>query len=107
MVPVPYEFADETVTELTAIQAQIERSKWAPFDIANTQLLYCRSTPSVCLIYERAALEEFLDLRDGALLSDRANRRVLLYLLGGRRSADHCLHLFKTTDKGANFRVYV
>ncbi|QFT75592.1 MULTISPECIES: winged helix-turn-helix domain-containing protein [unclassified Ruegeria] len=80
MVPVPYTFSDEAETELAYFQVQTQTPIWAPFDVESSQLLYCRTAPPVCLIYERASLEEYLELTSGALASKGSNQLALLLL---------------------------
>ena len=73
MTPVPYKFSDEAERKVASFQANTEVVDWAPFDVSGRELLTCRATPAVCLIYDRALLEEALSLREGALSEDASD----------------------------------
>lgn len=74
MAPLPYEFSDEAVRDLTSIQARTETVHWAPFDLSGNELLHCRAEPAVCLVYDRVLLEDMLELHAEALTSKSSDR---------------------------------
>lgn len=67
LIPLAYELSDDALREVIAKQRQVDGEEWSWFDLAETQLLYCRQKPFVCLIYDQALLEDSLDLQDGDL----------------------------------------
>ncbi len=69
LAPLAYMFSDEDVRDLERRQSAAKAPGWGPFDVAGDQLLYCRVSPAICLIYDRRLLEETLNLNEGALES--------------------------------------
>lgn len=80
MAPLAYEFSEDEVRLLSSMQSEAEPAQWTSFDTQNHELLHCRATQAVCLIYERALLEEALELRPDALLIQKNNLETLLFL---------------------------
>jgi len=81
MVPLPYELSDEAARRLALIQRGSATYTWRLYAGDESKLLHCREKPAACLIYDRAALEQALDLRAGALAVG-AETRTLAWLLG-------------------------
>ncbi|WP_424973525.1 winged helix-turn-helix domain-containing protein [Dinoroseobacter sp. S124A] len=80
MAPLPYEFSDDAERWLNAFMAEVDTAAWAPFDVSGNELVYCRAMPAACVIYERVALEEALELRPGSLASAGSARGAALLL---------------------------
>lgn len=68
-----YEFSEKETRRLTALQTQLDKPVWEYFDASGSELLYCRATPAICLVYDRSVLEEVVGVRRGTLLA--INRR--------------------------------
>lgn len=64
-----YEFSEEETRRLTALQMQLDKPVWEYFDASGSELLYCRATPAICLVYDRSVLEEVVGVRHGTLLA--------------------------------------
>ncbi|MEL7211096.1 MAG: winged helix-turn-helix domain-containing protein [Pseudomonadota bacterium] len=67
LVPLIYEFSEDTTRMLTQKQQATNGTEWSWFDTAQSELIHCRQDPAICLIYDRALLEDVLELQDGAL----------------------------------------
>ena len=67
LVPLVYEFSEDTARMLTQKQQATDSTDWSWFDPAEREMMHCRQTPAICLIYDRTLLEEALDLQSGAL----------------------------------------
>lgn len=80
LTPLAYDFSDDLTRKLTLIQSEIGSAEWASFDTAGREILYCRATPAVCLIYDRKLLEQTLQARPGELLSANYARGMSLLL---------------------------
>ncbi|WP_371228172.1 winged helix-turn-helix domain-containing protein [Roseovarius sp. 2305UL8-3] len=76
LTPLAYEFSEDSIRKLTAVQSDVDTVEWLPFDLAIHELLYCRATPAVCMIYDRVILEEELELQPGDLLTRRNDRAI-------------------------------
>lgn len=81
IAPLPYEFSDDTERRLTSFQAEVKTKDWTHFDLSGSELLYCRAEPAACLVYDRAVLEDALQLQRGALLTERSGRGPAMLLL--------------------------
>ncbi|MEM1078119.1 MAG: winged helix-turn-helix domain-containing protein [Pseudomonadota bacterium] len=81
MAPLPYEFSDDAIRWLTSFQAEVTTAGWAPFDMSGSALLYCRAAPATCLVYDRALLEDALQLRQGALTGPSSTGLYAMALL--------------------------
>lgn len=81
--PLLYEFSEDETRFLIAKQSSASVPLWEMYNTTGSELLHCRATPAICILYNRSALEEMFDLKDGALLStDRGPIwRAILYVL--------------------------
>lgn len=79
--PILYQFSEDETRRVTALQSTASAPFWEPFDTIGDQLLHCRVTPAVCLVYDRAVLEEVLDLGAGTLKAQRGSAPMSLLLL--------------------------
>ncbi|MGB0659811.1 MAG: winged helix-turn-helix domain-containing protein [Mangrovicoccus sp.] len=85
MAPLPYEFSEDMIRVLTSIQANIAVSAgtgWTTTSMAMGELLYCQAEPAICLIYDRALLEDELGLRAEALAQPNQPRPGAMVMLG-------------------------
>jgi hypothetical protein len=80
LTPLVYGFSEDMARKLSLIQSEIGSVEWALFDTAGREILYCRATPAVCLIYDRELLELTLQARPGGLLSVNYAPRMSLFL---------------------------
>lgn len=81
--PLLYEFSDDEKRLLTAKQSTTSMPIWEKYSTSGSELLHCRTTPAICIIYNRPALEDMFDLKDGTLISaDRSSiwRTILIAL---------------------------
>lgn len=67
--PLLYEFNENDTRRLTALMAKETVLSWSFFDASGNELLNCRPSPAICLLYDRRELEEMLGMKEGALLS--------------------------------------
>lgn len=79
MTPFPYELSEDSVNRLARIRAANPAPHWDQFDATTDKLLYCRSQPDICLIYDRQQMVQGLGLPSGALRSE--SRQTLLSLI--------------------------
>ena len=82
MTPFPYELSEDSVNRLARIRETSAAPVWDLFDATTDKLLYCRSAPDTCLIYDRRQLVQTLDLPSGALLAPNRTFSMSLILLG-------------------------
>ncbi|WP_425093047.1 winged helix-turn-helix domain-containing protein [Tropicimonas sp. S265A] len=74
LTPQLYEFSEAEIRALTKKQTALDAPSWEPFETTGETLLNCRPAPAVCLIYNRALLEDVVGLKRDAL-SDRTSDR--------------------------------
>lgn len=81
--PLLYEFSEDEKRLIAAKQSTTSAPTWEKYNTSGSELLNCRAAPAICIIYDRSALEEMFDLRDGTLLSADRNSiwRVILIAL--------------------------
>lgn len=81
--PLLYEFSEDETRFLIAKQSSASAPLWEIYNTTGSELLHCRATPAICILYNRSALEEMFDLKDGTLLStDRSPIwRAILFVL--------------------------
>ncbi|EFO34048.1 transcriptional regulatory protein [Roseibium sp. TrichSKD4] len=81
MVPTTYNVSEDTIERIAHFQAQVRQGDWQVFDEEAGHMLFCQSTPAVCLIYDQSALEEVLDLLPGALGANTWDLAAIVALL--------------------------
>lgn len=81
MAPLPYEFSDADERDLVSFRAQTATVDWTFLDTTGRELVYCFAVPAVCLVYDRATLEETLRLAPGALSGQGISGRIVVLLV--------------------------
>lgn len=80
--PLQYDLPDEVLREIAALRAGVDSTRWIAFDRWDDQLLNCRSTPAICLIYDRQELQAALALGPRALIGGAGLRiRAALFAM--------------------------
>ncbi|MEM9584360.1 MAG: winged helix-turn-helix domain-containing protein [Pseudomonadota bacterium] len=80
IVPMVYEISQDKITELAQKQQITNWSEWSWFDLAESALLYCAERPAICVVYDRALLEDILTLQTGVLTDLNRSRARPLFM---------------------------
>ncbi len=59
-VPTRFEFSADELETLTQLSSEAQRATWSNYDREGKELIYCKITPRICLIYDRSALQSAL-----------------------------------------------
>ncbi|SHG70961.1 Transcriptional regulatory protein, C terminal [Marivita hallyeonensis] len=61
-VPTRFDVSVEELQALTRLTSQASQATWSTYDRDGNELLYCQSTPRICLIYDRNELQNDLQV---------------------------------------------
>ncbi|MEM9342726.1 MAG: winged helix-turn-helix domain-containing protein [Pseudomonadota bacterium] len=78
-VPTRFELSLDELDHLTRLSSEASRETWSNFDRDGTELLYCQTSPRICLIYDRNELQSELGV---SLNATNRGMMVLLAVLG-------------------------